>query len=497
MQPFSSTDITGNLSILVNPAGNFPDTSVHLQFDVLFNTDNRGGTGTTVGSFAGTDKILRTTFSGQFPFSSDAGAADSVLIDTTSGNITHLSVPGQVQKNELIVDGNSSSLVADYSDSLVETLPLPMLSVQSQEVPAEVVLKDLDTGVSDVASVTLHIPFFYGIDSSSNLVMIDRLTFNARSIGPTGIGDISSIAVDPTSGTIYGAGNGRTPAIYTLDPATGRASLVGNVGLGSARVLALTFTAKGELLGSVNLANQTGTGGDNLAFINKMTGEASAVRPFGDCTGAAITNSSCTIDGMDSLVLDPLNIQETGLLGATSGKQSSLFSIDGDFVALSNGAPVVRFLWAPILDSAGSPPAGGIVGLAVSCNNGVFGNNQILGIADVGNGTGTGSERELVVIDPRVDHSLAGTNIATARFSIVRSPSIISSGLRAIARPPCSNEADKSNPLHVQPFYSSIYNVASLGPIPSLPDVGPGMGGVIVESDHPDTLLVIANNGRP
>jgi hypothetical protein len=112
---------------------------------------------------------------------------------------------------------------------------------------------DLDTGtmtraaridgivlVSGTFDATGHL---YGLDSlGSQLVAIDKRNGDWRGIGPLGVAvsNIGSIDFDPRSGVIWYAGHPRVPhigalpepAIWTLNPANGRANMVGPVVLG-------------------------------------------------------------------------------------------------------------------------------------------------------------------------------------------------------------------------------------------------------------------------
>lgn len=83
----------------------------------------------------------------------------------------------------------------------------------------------------------------YGLDSlGSQLVAIDKRNGDWRGIGPLGVAvsNIGSIDFDPRSGVIWYAGHPRLPhigafpepAIWTLNPANGRASVVGPVVFG-------------------------------------------------------------------------------------------------------------------------------------------------------------------------------------------------------------------------------------------------------------------------
>jgi len=90
-----------------------------------------------------------------------------------------------------------------------------------------------------------------------NLITINPATGSASVVGPLGVGQIPSLAVNPLTGIIYAGGGGGVPDLFTVNPATGAATLVGDTGLGIAAVEGLDFNA---------------TGADHLAIINKTTG---------------------------------------------------------------------------------------------------------------------------------------------------------------------------------------------------------------------------------
>ncbi len=102
----------------------------------------------------------------------------------------------------------------------------------------------------------------FGTDAfNGNLLTIDPATGLAQVVGPMGVGSVPSLAVDPTTGTMYAGGGGGVPNIYTVNPATGAATLLGDSGLGLAAVADLDFTAAGTLYAAVNIAGGSGGGG--------------------------------------------------------------------------------------------------------------------------------------------------------------------------------------------------------------------------------------------
>ena len=87
----------------------------------------------------------------------------------------------------------------------------------------------------------------------------------------------------------------KSPNIYTVNPATGAATFLGDTGLGIAAVEGLDFNAAGALYAAVNIVGAGGTGADHLAIINKGTGIATVIGPFGSCTGVTIPSTGAGV----------------------------------------------------------------------------------------------------------------------------------------------------------------------------------------------------------
>lgn len=117
-----------------------------------------------------------------------------------------------------------------------------------------------------------------GSASTSDLYTIDPATGAATAVGPIGYA-VTGLAMDPTTGTLYGAtsnNSGASPrAIITIDTSTGAGTLVGPLGLGPFGVSSdICFDASGQLYGwSENT--------DDLIAIDKGTGAATIVGDAG------------------------------------------------------------------------------------------------------------------------------------------------------------------------------------------------------------------------
>jgi hypothetical protein len=208
----------------------------------------------------------------------------------------------------------------------------------------------------------------YGTDAfNGNLITINPATGSASVVGPLGVGQIPSLAVDPLTGIIYAGGGGGIPDIFTVNPTTGAATFVGDTGLGIAAVEGLDFNATGVLYASVNIAGGAGTGADHLAIINKTTGAATVVGSFGSCTGVTIPSTglgSCTIEGMAGIAFDAAgNLWGSHRVGAAGAP--GIYRIN-----VATGA--ATFV-APFLDGSSGSPSGGVVSLQFACNGTLYG----------------------------------------------------------------------------------------------------------------------------
>lgn len=202
---------------------------------------------------------------------------------------------------------------------------------------------------------------------NGNLIAVNPLTGAATLIGPLGVGPIPSLAVDPTTGVVYAGRGGGLPDIFTVNPATGAATLLGDSGLGLAAVAGLDFDLAGTLYAAVNIVGAAGTGADHLAIINKATGAATIVGPFGTCTGVTIPSTgagTCTIEGMEGIAFDATGtLWGSHRIGAAGAP--GLYRIN-----VATGA--ATFV-APFLDASGNSPSGGVVSLQFGCDGTLYG----------------------------------------------------------------------------------------------------------------------------
>ncbi len=214
----------------------------------------------------------------------------------------------------------------------------------------------------------------YGTDANgSNLLTVNTATGMAAIAGNMGIGASPSLSVDPTTGIIYVGTGGGAPNLYTVTP-VGVATLVapagpnGNTGLGVAAVGGMDFDSSGTLYAAVNIAGDGGTGSDHLATLNKVTGVATIIGPFGACVGVVVPSAgggSCTIEGIEGIAFDAAG----NMLGVKTQRGAAgapgLYSIN-----INTGA--ANFL-VPLLNAAGAPASGGFASIQFACNGTLFG----------------------------------------------------------------------------------------------------------------------------
>jgi uncharacterized repeat protein (TIGR01451 family) len=127
--------------------------------------------------------------------------------------------------------------------------------------------------------------------SASSLYTIDSTTAAATLVGPIMIGTtqvnhVVGLAVDPTTGTLYGFMNGQAAdctdfgqgTLLTIDKATGAATVVGSTGAAAIQSPGMTFDPFGTLYAWGECCN---TVGDDLTVVDTTTGTTSKV---GECS---------------------------------------------------------------------------------------------------------------------------------------------------------------------------------------------------------------------
>ena len=204
-----------------------------------------------------------------------------------------------------------------------------------------------------------------------NLIRVDPATGAGAIVGPTDIGlPVPALAVQKDTGVIYAGTGGGLPLLFTLDKATGAATFVGDTGLGLAAIGALDFSPNGTLYASVNIVGDGGTGSDHLATIDKATGAATVVGPFGFC------GDGCTIEGMEAIAFDASGTLWGALSARGAAGAPGLYTIDPATGAATFVAPI---------EDADGLPSGGVVSLQFACDGTLYaGTATGIGVGDGG-----------------------------------------------------------------------------------------------------------------
>ena len=132
-----------------------------------------------------------------------------------------------------------------------------------------------------------------GGNVNSDLYTVNTATGATTSLGPIGFA-VTGLAVDPTTGTLYGSTSMQSPSnpgsIIAINKATGAGTLVGSIGMPGEEVADLTFDAAGTLYGWTEIF------GDDLVTINTATGAATVVGNSGLSTyGSGIADVNGTL----------------------------------------------------------------------------------------------------------------------------------------------------------------------------------------------------------
>ena len=290
----------------------------------------------------------------------------------------------------------------------------------------------------------------FGTDASGDhLLTVNPVTGAGAIVGGKFIGRVPSLAVDPTTGAIFAGGGGGIPDIYTVNKGSGLATLVGDSGLGFAAVGGMDFAADGTLYAAVNIAGDGGTGSDHLATIDKPTGAATLIGPFGACTGVVVPSSgggSCTIEGIEGIAFDASGTLYGSLSARGAAGAPGLYTI--------NPATGAATFVTPIDDGSGAP-SGGVVSIQFACDGTLYG----------------GSAR---AISPATDGGFLGTiDTGTGLWTFVGATSATggsSLGALAFQDVPCPTPTLTPTPTPIKP------GDVPLGGSGVLPDV-PGTGG--------------------
>lgn len=133
---------------------------------------------------------------------------------------------------------------------------------------------------SALLGTSVNAQTLYAIDDNSrNLITIDRTTGAISVVGATGVaaGLFGDLAYDPGAGVAYWVAGRNNDSLYTVNLATGGATLVGSHGIGDMFGLAYD-TATGQLFGTSTFSGAVYT-------LNTSTGAATSVGPSAQYPG--------------------------------------------------------------------------------------------------------------------------------------------------------------------------------------------------------------------
>ncbi len=160
----------------------------------------------------------------------------------------------------------------------------------------------------------------YGVTTATDLLYrIDRDTGTATPVGPLGVSLMHGLAFDPVNGMLYGthgpAGeSGLLNRLYRIDPLTGEAAVVGEIGFfddSGGQVFGLAFQPGTNTLFGV-LAGGGAKGG--LITIDTVTGAGALVGMTERMTGLAFHPEAGTLYGLANALVpgvDPTNFLYT------------------------------------------------------------------------------------------------------------------------------------------------------------------------------------------
>jgi hypothetical protein len=250
----------------------------------------------------------------------------------------------------------------------------------------------------------------YGTDGS-RLFTIDRTTGVGTLVGPmvpSATYGYISLATD-SAGTMYAVGGfpssagGVSSWLFTVDPASGETTSLGELGSGGSDYAPGNFLGM-DSYGSLLFAAQNGdywSGADRLVAVEPTAVATGEVGPFGNCTSGPVDpeRQQCSIEGMDALAFDGAGTLY-GAIGSAhqwwpdwpyaspvAAGAPGLYKIDPASGAASCDTwPLPNcFFHLPIIDASGVPPAGGVLSLQFACDQTLYG------------GTGDG---RLLTLDP-------------------------------------------------------------------------------------------------
>lgn len=161
-------------------------------------------------------------------------------------------------------------------------------TVDKQGNASELILIDADdgsavtlgsTGITTIEGIAFDAnDVLFGVANDGDLYTIDTTNAQVTLVGDTEVFGAAGLAFDPTDGGLFLSGGGLAEdEIYSVDPATAAATLIGLTNTDSAATPDIVFDDDGNMFGS-----KGGGQSDNILIaIDKSTAQGSIVGPIG------------------------------------------------------------------------------------------------------------------------------------------------------------------------------------------------------------------------
>ena len=129
-----------------------------------------------------------------------------------------------------------------------------------------------------MALPTIYGSAYLGTGGPASLYTIDPTTGAATLVGAIGFNSVGGIDFDPLNGLLYGTGRtaSGTNVLISINPLTGAGTQIGALGIGN-NVQDISFRSDGTLFAFANATNSNG----NIYTISTLTGAATLVGPTG------------------------------------------------------------------------------------------------------------------------------------------------------------------------------------------------------------------------
>ena len=211
----------------------------------------------------------------------------------------------------------------------------------------------------------------YMADTANNFYEVDPVTgaiLNTMSLSPAPPGGetISGMAVDPTTGIVYGSStNVSNSSLMTIDVTTGATSLIGTI-TNSPGNIAITFDGAGDLWG-YDIVNDSFMGIDKNTAAGTIIGSLGFDANFGQGMGYDDDTDQVFLVAFNNGAFQPeLRIADTntgnttfaGVLGATTPGGLNQLSWAGTELATGGGCTPSDIPWASVSPDSGSTAGG-------------------------------------------------------------------------------------------------------------------------------------------